>query len=103
MDTGTTANATRRTTPVWSSPLRIVGILLPLAAGLVCAFIRPVLLLVSWIPFTVAAVASGSRPTACAARGARRTVSMPGPAAGIQKPAVPVQIGLARQDGLELR
>jgi hypothetical protein len=58
MDIGATANATGRTTPVWGSPLRIAGILLPLAAGLVCAFIDQSLLLVSWIPFTVAAVST---------------------------------------------
>ena len=53
MDIGNTVNATGRTTPGWGSPLRILGILLPLAAGLVCAFIDQSLLLVSWIPFTV--------------------------------------------------
>ena len=53
MDIGKTANATGRTMPVWSSRLRILGILLPLAAGLVCSFIDQSLLLVSWIPFTL--------------------------------------------------
>ena len=54
MDIGTTVNATSRTTPDWRSPLRILAILLPLAAGLICAFIDQSLLLVSWVPFTVA-------------------------------------------------
>jgi hypothetical protein len=54
MDIGTTVNATGRTTPAWGSPLRILAILLPLAAGLVCSFIDQSLLLVSWIPFIVA-------------------------------------------------
>jgi hypothetical protein len=54
MDIGNTVNPTQRTTPAWGSPLRILGILLPLAAGLVCAFIDQSLLLVSWLPFTVA-------------------------------------------------
>ena len=53
MDIGTTVNATGRTTPAWRSPLRILAILLPLAAGLVCSFIDQSLLLVSWIPFTL--------------------------------------------------
>ena len=58
MDAGKTVNATGRTSrvssmPVWSSRLRILGILLPLAAGLVCSFIDLSLLLVSWIPFTL--------------------------------------------------
>jgi hypothetical protein len=53
MDTGKTANATGRTMPVWRSRLRILGILLPLAAGLACSLIDQSLLLVSWIPFTL--------------------------------------------------
>ena len=53
MDIGKTVNATGRTTPAWRSPLRILAILLPLAAGLVCSFIDQSLLLVSWIPFTL--------------------------------------------------
>ena len=53
MDIGKTVNATGRTTPGWRSALRILAILLPLAAGLVCAFIDQSLLLVSWIPFTL--------------------------------------------------
>ena len=53
MDNGKTMNATRRTTPAWRSPLRMLAILLPLAAGLVCSFIDQSLLLVSWIPFTL--------------------------------------------------
>ena len=53
MDTGNTVNATGRTTPAWRSPLRILAILLPLAAGLVCSLIDQSLLLVSWIPFTL--------------------------------------------------
>jgi hypothetical protein len=52
-DTGTTANATQRTRSFWRSPLGILGILLPLAAGLVCSFLDQSLLLISWIPFTV--------------------------------------------------
>jgi hypothetical protein len=57
-DMGEAANATERTSPVfsmpsWSSQLRILGILLPLAAGLVCSFVDQSLLLVSWIPFTL--------------------------------------------------
>jgi hypothetical protein len=51
MDTGKTVNATNQTMPAWGSRLRILGILLPLAAGLVCSFIDQSLLLVSWIPF----------------------------------------------------
>ena len=54
MDTGKTMNATGRTRPAWRSPLRILAILLPLAAGLVCSFIDQSLLLISWIPFTLA-------------------------------------------------
>jgi hypothetical protein len=53
LDMGTTVNATERTMPVWRSPLYVLGILLPLAAGLICAFLDQSLLLVSWIPFTV--------------------------------------------------
>lgn len=53
MDTGKTMNATKRTRPAWSSPLRMLAILLPLAAGLVCSLIDQSLLLVSWIPFTL--------------------------------------------------
>jgi hypothetical protein len=53
MDTGNTVNATGRTVPAWGSPLRILAILLPLVAGLICSFIDQSLLLVSWIPFTV--------------------------------------------------
>ena len=53
MDIGNTVNATGPAMPVWSSRLRILGIFLPLAAGLVCAFIDQSLLLVSWIPFTL--------------------------------------------------
>lgn len=49
MDIGKTMNATGRTMPAWRSPLRILAILLPLAAGLVCSFIDQSLLLVSWI------------------------------------------------------
>jgi hypothetical protein len=58
MDIGKTVNATKRTLPAWGSPLRILGILLPLAAGLVCSFIDQSLLLVSWIPFTVGVVSA---------------------------------------------
>ena len=53
MDNGKTMNATGRTTPAWRSPLRMLAILLPLAAGLACSLIDQSLLLVSWIPFTV--------------------------------------------------
>ena len=53
MDIGKTVNATGRTTPAWRSPLRILAILLPLAAGLACSLIDQSLLLVSWIPFTL--------------------------------------------------
>ena len=53
MDIGKTVNATGRTTPDWRSALRMLAILLPLAAGLVCSFIDQSLLLVSWIPFTL--------------------------------------------------
>ena len=53
MDIGKTVNATGRTTPYWRSALRILAILLPLAAGLVCSLIDQSLLLVSWIPFTL--------------------------------------------------
>ena len=53
-DTGTTVNATKPAMPVWRSPLCVLGIALPLAAGLVCAFLDQSLLLVSWIPFTLA-------------------------------------------------
>jgi hypothetical protein len=58
MNIGKTLNATERTMPVWSSRLRILGILLPLAAGLVCSFIDQSLLLVSWIPFTLGAASA---------------------------------------------
>jgi len=58
VDNGKTVNATGRTMPVWGSRLRILGILLPLAAGLVCAFIDHSLLLASWIPFTVGAASA---------------------------------------------
>jgi hypothetical protein len=54
MDISSTVNATGQTTPAWRSPLRILAILLPLAAGLVYAFIDQSLLLISWIPFTLA-------------------------------------------------
>ena len=53
MDIGKTVNATGRTTPDWRSALRILAILLPLAAGLVCSFIDQSQLLVSWMPFTL--------------------------------------------------
>ena len=53
-DTGTTVNATKPAMPVWRSPLCVPGIALPLAAGLVRAFLDQSLLLVSWIPFTLA-------------------------------------------------
>ena len=53
MDIGKTMNATKRTISAWRSPLRILGILLPLAAGLACSLIDQSLLLVSWIPFTL--------------------------------------------------
>jgi hypothetical protein len=50
---GKTVNAAGRTMPFWRSPLCILGILLPLAAGLVCSFIDQSLLLISWIPFAL--------------------------------------------------
>ena len=53
MDIGKTMNATGRTIPAWRSPLRILAILLPLAAGLIRSLIDQSLLLVSWIPFTL--------------------------------------------------
>jgi len=53
MDNGKTMNATGRTMPAWRSPLRMLAILLPLAAGLACSLIDQSLLLVSWIPFTL--------------------------------------------------
>jgi len=53
-DIGTTVNATKPAMSVWRSPLCVLGIALPLAAGLVCAFFDQSLLLVSWIPFTLA-------------------------------------------------
>jgi hypothetical protein len=64
LDMSKTVNTTERTSPVssmpsWSSQLRILGILLPLAAGLACSFIDQSLLLLSWIPFTLG-VASGA-------------------------------------------
>ena len=39
VDIGNTVNATEPARPVWGSRLRILGIPLPLAAGLVCSFI----------------------------------------------------------------
>lgn len=53
MDIGKTVNATGRTRPDWRPALRILAILVPLAAGLACSFIDQSLLLVSWIPFTL--------------------------------------------------
>jgi hypothetical protein len=58
MDTGKTMNATGRTMPAWRSPLRMLAILLPLAAGLACSLTDQSLLLVSWIPFTVGAASA---------------------------------------------
>ena len=44
-----------RGTPVWSGRLRVVGALLPLAAGFACAVVDQSLLLAPWIPFTFGA------------------------------------------------